>query len=193
MTQIQEIALNMSKSANNLYRLLENLLHWSSMQQGVIHFNPETIKLLPVVDESIAMILEPAKVKGIEIHCNIPDDVVVFADTNLLQTVIRNLVSNAIKFTRKGGKVNLSAKATSDSNIEISVHDTGIGMSQKLLGDLFKLDVKTSRKGTNGEPSTGLGLLLCNEFIEKHGGQIWAESEVGKGSTFYFTLPGRSL
>jgi PAS domain S-box-containing protein len=193
MAQIQEIAVDMSKSAANLYRLLENLLHWSSMQQGVIHFNPETFQLLPLADESITMILEPAKVKGIEINCNIADDLVVFADTNLLQTVIRNLVSNAVKFTLKGGKVNLSAKTATDSNIEISVQDTGIGMSQKLLSDLFKLDVKTSRKGTSGEPSTGLGLLLCKEFIEKHGGQIWAESEVGKGSTFYFTLPCRSI
>jgi signal transduction histidine kinase len=145
--------------------------------------------LLPVADESITMILEAAKVKGIEINCKIPDYLFVFADTNLLQTVIRNLVSNAVKFTSKGGKVNISAKASTDSNIEISVQDTGIGMSQKLLGDLFKLDVKTTRKGTNGEPSTGLGLLLCKEFIEKHGGQIWAESEVGKGSSFHFTLP----
>jgi len=193
MAQIQEIAVNMSKSATNLYRLLENLLHWSSMQQGIIPFNPETVKLLPVADESITMILEQAKVKGIEINCKIPDDLVVFADTNLLQTIIRNLVSNAVKFTSKRGKVSITAKATTESNIEISVHDTGIGMSQKLLGDLFKLDVKTSRKGTNGEPSTGLGLLLCKEFIEKHGGQIWAESEVGKGSSFHFTLPCRSL
>jgi PAS domain S-box-containing protein len=189
MAQIQEIAVNMRKSATNLYRLLENLLHWSSMQQGVIPFNPETVRLLPVADESIAMILEPAKVKGIEINCSIPDDLVVFADINLLQTIIRNLVSNAVKFTLTGGKVYLSARTATDSNIEISVQDSGIGMSQKLLGDLFKLDVKTCRKGTNGEPSTGLGLLLCKEFIEKHGGQIWAESEVGKGSTFYFTLP----
>ncbi|MBV5314045.1 MAG: PAS domain-containing sensor histidine kinase [Prolixibacteraceae bacterium] len=189
MAQIQEIAMDMSKSATNLYRLLENLLHWSSMQQGVIPFNPETVRLLPFADESITMILEPAKVKGIEINCTIPDDLVVFADTNLLQTIIRNLVSNAVKFTHKGGKVNLSAKIANDSNIEISVHDTGIGMSQVLLDNLFKLDVNTSRLGTNGEPSSGLGLLLCKEFIEKHGAQIWVESEVGKGSTFYFTLP----
>jgi len=189
MAQIQEIAVNMSKSANNLYRLLENLLHWSSMQQGVIPFDPESVRLLTVVDESITMILESARVKGIEINHHIPDDLVVFADTNLLQTIIRNLVSNAVKFTLKRGKVSISAKATTESNIEISVQDSGIGMSQALLDDLFKLDVKTSRKGTNGEPSTGLGLLLCKEFIEKHGGQIWAESEVGKGSTFHFTLP----
>ncbi len=189
MAQIQEIAVNMSKSATNLYRLLENLLHWSSMQQGVIPFNPETAQLLPVVDESITMSIEAAKVKGIEINCKIPDDIVVFADTNLLQTVIRNLVSNAVKFTPKGGKVSLSARVVTDSIIEISIQDSGIGMSQKMLGDLFKLDVKTTRKGTNGEPSTGLGLLLCKEFIEKHGGQIWAESEVGKGSIFHFTLP----
>ena len=120
---------------------------------------------------------------------DIQDNTEVFADNNMLQTVIRNLVSNAVKFTPKGGKVSLSAKANSDKSVEISIQDTGIGMSQAIVDNIFRPDVATSRKGTDGEPSTGLGLLLCKEFIEKHSGRIWAESEVGKGSTFSFTIP----
>lgn len=189
MSQVQEIAISMSKSATNLYRLLENLLQWSRMQQGAIPFNPETVQLASIVDESIEMIQEAAKSKGIDIVTTIPGGLNVFADTNLFQTVVRNLVSNAVKFTPKGGKVNLSAKITDDKNIEISIRDTGIGMSKAMVDNLFRIDVQTSRKGTEGEPSTGLGLILCKEFIEKHGGKIWVESEIGKGSKFYFTLP----
>lgn len=113
----------------------------------------------------------------------------------MLQTVIRNLVSNAVKYTHKGGKVNISAKTTRGQNVEISVSDTGIGMSQTMVSNLFRLDFQSNRKGTEGEPSTGLGLLLCKEFVEKHGGKIWVESKEGNlptgkagNTTFYFTL-----
>jgi hypothetical protein len=116
---------------------------------------------------------------------------VVYADIYILQAVIRNLVSNAVKFTRKGGKINVSAKALDDFSVEISVMDTGIGMSPKMVDNLFKLDVQTNRKGTDGELSTGLGLLLCKEFVEKHGGKIWVESEEGIGSSFHFTIPNK--
>ena len=135
------------------------------------------------------MMLESAKSKGIEIACNVPVEIEVFADNHILQTVIRNLVSNAVKFTPKGGKISVSAEATSDKGVQISIKDTGIGMSPKMVDNLFRLDVQTNRKGTEGEPSTGLGLMLCKEFVEKHGGKIWVESEEGNGSTFYFTLP----
>jgi len=189
MSQIQEIAVSISKSANNLYRLLENLLQWSQIQYGAIPFNPEAVQLSLVAGESIELIHEFAKSKGIEITYEIPDNSVVFADSNMLQTIIRNLISNAVKFTPKGGRVNLSAKATDDKYIEISIKDSGIGMNQTLINNLFRLDIKTNRTGTEGEPSSGLGLLLCKEFIEKHGGKIWVASEVGKGSEFYFTLP----
>ena len=189
MSQIQEIAVSISKSANNLYRLLENLLQWSQIQYGAIPFNPEAVQLSLVAGESIELIHEFAKSKGIEITYEIPDNSVVFADSNMLQTIIRNLISNAVKFTPKGGRVNLSAKATDDKYIEISIKDSGIGMNQTLSNNLFRLDIKTNRTGTEGEPSSGLGLLLCKEFIEKHGGKIWVASEVGKGSEFYFTLP----
>ena len=189
LAQIQEFVVSMSKSANNLYRLLENLLQWSQIQQGATPFNPEVVQLRRIVVESIEMILDPAKIKGIEIETDIAEEMVVFADNNMFQTIIRNLVSNAIKFTPKEGKVKVSARLQDNKNIEISIHDSGIGMSKAMLDNLFHLDVQTNRKGTEGEPSTGLGLILCKEFVEKLGGRIGVESEVGKGSLFYFTIP----
>lgn len=188
MAQVHEIALNMSKSATNLYRLLENLLEWSQIQKGSIPFNPTAIQLRELVDECLALVLETSKSKKIEISCDISEDITVFADSPILQSVLRNLVSNALKFTRKGGKVRVSAKTTFENTVEIAVQDTGIGMDQTMVDNLFRIDVQTKRKGTEGEPSTGLGLLLCKEFVEKHGGTIWAESEVGKGSTFFFSI-----
>ncbi len=189
MDEIQEFSVNMRNSATKLFRLLENLLQWARMQQGLIPFNPELIQLLPIVNECIGIMQEPVKNKEIEITYDIPDNLKVFADGNILQTVIRNLVSNAVKFTPKGGKISLLAKAKNDAGVEISIKDTGIGMSRTMVDNLFRLDVKTNRVGTEGEPSTGLGLLICKEFIEKHGGNIWVESVEGKGTTFYFTVP----
>jgi CheY-like chemotaxis protein len=189
MAQAQNLAETMSKSANNLYTLIENLLDWAQIQQGAISFNPEVIQLNTVVGESMAPIREPAKNKGVEIETDIAGGLEVLADKNMLQTVIRNLVSNAVKFTRKGGTVSIAAKSAGDKTVEISIRDNGIGMSREMVGNLFRIDVKTGRKGTDGEPSTGLGLLLCKEFIEKNGGKIWVESAEGEGSTFYFTLP----
>lgn len=189
MTEIQEIAVSMRNSAANLFGLLENLLSWTRMHQGLIPFNPQVVQLFPIVENSISVGLEPAKNKGIEIAYNIPDGMEVYADSNILQTVIRNLVSNAVKFTHKGGKIILSAKKIQDKNVEISISDTGIGMSREMVENLFHPIVQTIRKGTEGEPSTGLGMILCKEFVEKHGGRIWVESEVGKGSDFKFTLP----
>jgi CheY-like chemotaxis protein len=151
------------------------------------------LELLPIVDETILMMVEPAKRKGIEISSDISADTVVYADNYMLQSVIQNLVSNAVKFTRKGGKINVLAKAIDDFGVEILVNDTGIGMSPKMVDNLFKLDVQTNRKGTEGELSTGLGLLLCKEFVEKHGGKIWVESEDGKASSFHFTIPNKMI
>ena len=189
MTEVQEIAADMSKSANNLYRLLENLLKWSQIQQGMISFNPEVIQLDLVVGESIDMIQESANNKDIELATDIPGDLVAFADKNMLQSIVRNLVSNAVKFTPKGGKIYLSAKTSGNQCIEIAIQDSGIGMNQSLIDNLFRIDVKTSRLGTESEPSTGLGLLLCKEFVKTQGGEIWAESKEESGSTFYFTIP----
>jgi PAS domain S-box-containing protein len=187
--EVQNIAVSMRNSAKNLYHLLENLLDWSQIQKGAFPFNPEGFQLGLVVGSCVNMIHESAKSKDIEISINVADGLFAFADKNMIQTVIRNLVLNAIKFTRKGGKVSILAKATADNNIEISIQDNGIGMSQNMIENLFRIDVQNNRTGTEGESGTGLGLLLCKEFIEKHGGKIWVESEENSGSTFYFTFP----
>ncbi|MEI6888190.1 MAG: PAS domain S-box protein, partial [Bacteroidota bacterium] len=187
--QIQRIAVSMQNSAINLFRLLENLLEWSLMQRGITRFEPETCILMTEISESMTSVIDPAKKKGIQIIYHVPEDLVVFADENMLRGIIRNLASNAVKFTPKFGTITIAAKQLPDKSVELSFKDTGIGMSREMIDDLFKLDVNTSRRGTEDEPSTGLGLIICKDFIEKHDGKFWVESEEGKGSVFYFTIP----
>ena len=186
--EIKEITLSMKTSATNIYSLLENLLEWSRLRRGVMDFIPEKINLKKKIEECVAVLSESARKKGIEILISIPEVIDVLADSHMFDTVIRNLISNAIKFTPVGGKVTLTAGYIEDHTVEIKISDSGIGMTPELKDKLFLLNEKTSRKGTEGEPSTGLGLLLCKEFIEKHNGKIRVESEVGKGSTFSFTI-----
>ena len=188
LAEIQDLAQGMNKSATNLYHLLENLLQWSLMQQAAIPFNPKIIPLLATLDDSIAMMYESAKRKNIVLTYDIPDNIEVYADANSLQTIFRNLVSNAIKFTQRGGHVNVLVRIEAGQKVVVAIKDSGIGMSSKMLNDLFRIDVKTNRVGTAGELSSGLGLFLCKDFVEKHGGEIWVESVEGTGSTFYFTL-----
>ncbi len=189
MDEIQKFAVSMRNSATNLFRLLENLLEWSRIQQGLIPFRPNKVLLLPIMNESIEMVVEFAKNKNIDIVYEIPHQLEVFADTNILQTILRNLVLNAVKFTNKNGDILISAKATNENSCVISIRDNGIGMDQKRIDNLFRMDITTSRNGTEGETSTGLGLIICRDFIEKHGGKLWIESEVNQGSCFYFSLP----
>ena len=189
--QIQQIVVTMRKSATNLYGLLENLLEWSRLQRGLITFNPEPILLLPKVLADTALVIDSANKKEIEIIYDIREELKVYADENMLGSILRNLASNAVKFTPKGGKVSISAKPF-DNAVECSVSDTGIGMNQEMKENLFNIDVNTSRKGTEKEASNGLGLLICKEFVAKHGGKLWVESEEGKGSTFFFTLPTKA-
>jgi len=192
MDEIQDLALTLKDSATTLHRLLENLLQWSHIQRGLMPFNPKAVQLRAIADESIALIVDSVREKEIEIINAISEGFIVFADIDMLQSIMRNVVSNAVKFTPKGGNVSLSAKATEDNSVEISIKDTGIGMSKVMVDNLFKLDAQTNRTGTEGEPSSGLGLLLCKEFIEKHSGKIWVESEEGKGSVFHLTFPDHS-
>ena len=189
LEDLKLIAMSMRNSAANIFRLLENLLEWSRLQQGLIPTNPTLSRLLPIINESIAIATESAKSKKIEIIYNIPDDIEVLADNHILQTVIRNLVSNGIKFTKKGGIITIAANVINDSTVEIAITDTGIGMSPEMIENLFRLDINTSRNGTDQEPSTGLGLIICNDFIQILGGILIVESEEGKGSTFRFNLP----
>jgi len=189
INEVQEIAIQMSRSATNLYRLLTNLLEWSKVKRGLVHLNPIQLNLRAIIDENTLVLQESAAMKEVVISTVISTEISVLADPNMLHTVLRNLLSNALKFTRAGGNVMVSAKSDHHNWIEISICDSGIGMTQEYVNNLFKIDVDTKRQGTQGEKSTGLGLLLCKEFVEMHKGRIWVESEVGIGSTFYFTVP----
>jgi PAS domain S-box-containing protein len=187
--EIKMITQNMKSSAANIYNLLEDLLEWSCLRQGVMNFIPGKFNLKEKIRNCIDVLSESARRKGIEIVISSPDEMEVFADKHMFDTVVRNLVSNAIKFTPYGGKVSVTADFNNDHSIEIKISDSGIGMTPELKNKLFLINEKTNRKGTEGEPSTGLGLILCKEYIEKNGGKIWVESEEGKGSVFGFTIP----
>lgn len=191
--EIQRIASVMKNSATNIYHLIGNLLEWSMMQRGITSFNPVSFLLLPKIQESIALPLEAATIKAIVVGYDIAEELQVYADVNMLGGILRNLVTNAVKFTPKGGSILVSAKQTADHQIQISVKDTGIGMSNQMIENLFQLDINTSRKGTEGESSSGLGLIICKDFVEKQNGLLWVESQEGKGTTFHFTLPADSV
>lgn len=187
--EMKEMTLALSQSARNIYNLLENLLEWSQMQRGRTSFNPQIVSLNESASECLKLVTESANKKMIQLEVDIPKEHTVFADINMIHTIIRNLVSNAIKFTPKGGIVSIFSGIADNKAAIIGVRDTGIGMDSEMIYNLFRINVNSSRPGTEGEHSTGLGLLLCKEFVEKHGGELWVESEVRKGSVFYFTIP----
>lgn len=187
--KIQEIANSIKFSATNVYHLIEDLLEWSRIQNGLIDFKPVTIPLIDVASKSIASLFEQAKQKDQQVQVQIPDHILINVDLTMLDSTIRNLLSNAIKFSFRGGKILITAHCNEGKTITITIKDNGIGMDQLLLNKLFQLNSDIKRKGTNGEASIGLGLVICKEFVEKNGGKIWAESIEGKGSSFSFTLP----
>ncbi len=186
--EIHEFAEAMSISANNLHNLLENLLEWSRLQRGVIAFEPKPIFVKTQIEEIVNPLLDQASKKKIDVSILVPENITVHADINMFSAIVRNLLSNAIKFTNADGIININA-TESNQNITVSISDNGIGMKQDLIDKLFKIDEHSNRPGTDGEPSTGLGLILCKDFIEKHKGKIWAESIENTGSTFYFSIP----
>lgn len=175
-------------STSTTFDLLENLLLWAKNQQNEVVFKPENIDLHQVVDTNIALITELAKIKEITIHNQIPDEQIIYADKNMIMTVIRNLLTNAIKFTVSGKNIYLSVKED-NTFFTVSVKDEGIGIVPDDLKKLFNTKENFTTKGTSGEQGTGLGLLICKDFIEKHNGTILAESEPGKGTEFKFTIP----
>jgi len=177
------------QSSENLYALLENLLTWSRIQRGAMEHDPEEIPLDDIVEETMDLFLSKAEEKQIEMAHAIPDTMMVYADYNMLHTVIRNLLSNAMKFTPAGGRIDIMANTHNKSLVELAVTDTGTGMKAEDLNKLFRIDVQFTNVGTSGEKGTGLGLSLCKDLVEKNGGRIWVESEFGKGTTFRFTLP----
>ncbi len=189
LDEIQEITATMKNSATSIYGLLENLLEWSRLRRGGMNFIPQKISLKESALGCTKVLSDSAVKKNIDLIVSIPDDIEVLADKHMLDSVFRNLVSNAIKFTKNGGKVYIDGIRKNDNSVEVKIIDSGIGMTPDLLNRLFHINEKTSRPGTDGELSTGLGLLLCKEFIEKHNGNLVVESEVGKGTTFTFVLP----
>ena len=186
--ELRTIVTLMRRSASNLYQLLENLLEWSMLHRGVTQFEPKIVQLLPLVERCQDIIVDSASQKDIEVNVEISETLQVEVDIHMLLTIIRNLLTNAVKFTPRGGNIVISASMEEKHFVTIAVKDTGIGISADMLKKIFLIDTNNNTKGTEGEVSTGLGLILCKEFVEKHGGKIWVTSEEGKGSTFYFTV-----
>ena len=178
----------MKKSAEISHNLLQNLLQWSRSQTGRIEFNPQKLDLHDVISSNVELLKASAERKQIKILSEIPKLTYVSADEDMLNTIIRNLLTNSLKFTNKDGKIEINC-IHQNSNFQIFISDTGVGMNDKVKANLFRLDVSQSTFGTENEAGTGLGLILCKEFVEKHGGTISVESEVGKGSKFCITLP----
>ncbi|MEI6679745.1 MAG: PAS domain-containing sensor histidine kinase [Mariniphaga sp.] len=189
--EIQQMAFLMKKSAANIYHLLGNLLEWSRLQRGLINIIPSSFFLRQKIAESLILVIDAASKKRITVNYEISDDLIAYADENMLEGTVRNLAMNAVKFTYTGGRITVSAKSIAHNVIEISVRDTGIGMNKNMIANLFNLNVNTKREGTEGEYSTGMGLILCKDFIKMNGGELWVESEEGKGTTFYFTVPSK--
>jgi PAS domain S-box-containing protein len=186
--ELQKMAVMMSKSATNLYSLLDNMLQWTRMNQGKITFEPQKLNFKSISHEAISILKPIADSKNININHSVPDELTVFADIFMLKTILRNLVSNAIKFSSNEGQIYISTNET-PSEITISVLDNGTGMTPEYLTKLFNTSEIHKSLDLAEEKGATLGLLLCKEFVEKHGGKIWVESSKGKGSEFKFTMP----
>jgi len=185
--KILNFVKNINNSSKQAFILLENLLLWARSQSGNIEFYPTKNNLKNIIQENILLAENQANNKEIQIENHITDDYFVFCDKNMINTVIRNLLTNAVKFTTNKGKITTAIKLI-ENNYEVTISDTGVGISPENIDKLFRIDSKHQTLGTADEKGTGLGLILCKEFIEKHKGKIWAESEKGKGSDFKFTL-----
>ena len=186
--EIKDFVKHIDNSAKNTLYLLENLLNWAKSQTGQLVYYPDNLNLQQLIQIEINILSSAAKIKNITINFDTTSEVFVFSDQNMLQTVIRNLISNAIKFTYPGGIIDIFVES-GRGMAQIRVSDNGMGMERQILESLFSLDKNFTSKGTAQESGTGLGLVICKEFIEKNSGQIWVESEPGKGSKFYITLP----
>jgi len=180
--------IELHKIITDLFSLLTNLLSWSSLQLDKTQFVPADISLSKVVNNAYNLLKNNAQQKQVVVSNEIDRTIRIFADAFMIQSVVQNLVSNAIKFSKTEDEIKIKAEYENDF-VKVSVADSGLGMDKDSLKQLFKVDVNVSTKGTKGEKGTGLGLLICKEMVEKNGGRIWVESEPGKGSTFYFTIP----
>lgn len=185
--EIREMVDLMHESSFTAHTLLENLLEWARIQTGAISFAPEPLPLKAVFDKILVLLRATATAKHIVLDLNCSEDIQIFADSRMLNTIVQNLLTNAIKFTPDSGTI--SIRAYEDSMTHIMISDSGIGMTPEQVEDLFQMDKIYSRNGTNNEPGTGLGLILCGELIEKHKGKISVSSEIGKGTSFSLSFP----
>lgn len=186
-TRLELIGIQ-NETTKQTFKLLENLLEWAKIQRSAFDFVRQKVNLTEVIEQSILHHREISKQKDITLTHTLTEPIEVIADSNMIQTVLRNLIMNAIKFSYAKGEIRISATRR-DSFVEIAVEDNGVGISPENLSKLFKIESSITTKGTANEKGTGLGLMLCKEFVEKHGGRIWVESEPGKGSAFKFTIP----
>ncbi|WP_428229457.1 sensor histidine kinase [Flavobacterium sp.] len=186
--EIREITGMLHESNKNIYKLLENLLEWSRVQTGMIEYNPRKVLLNQLIEENIALNKNAALNKNIDLRFDWTEIIEVELDKDMIDTVLRNLLTNAIKFTDQQGEIRVTIERIRQK-AAVSISDNGIGIPENIQQKLFKINEKVIQKGTENEIGNGLGLLLCSEFVKKHQGEIWAESEPGKGSTFKFILP----
>lgn len=176
------------KYSNNTFNLLENLLQWSMLQTGRMPLRPKLVNINELIIENIELLRGNALQKGISIESKTIDDGFVFVDVSMITTVIRNLLSNAIKFTGQSGTITIEI-AKDDSMLKVSVEDNGVGIAEADMNRLFKIDSNPTSIGTSMEKGTGLGLILCKDFVERNGGTIWVNSQLGRGTKFFFTIP----
>ncbi len=186
--QVQEFIQLIHENTKKIYQLIENLLEWSRLQRNLVPFQPETYSIYSLISNNIELQKTNIEKKDITVMNEVDANFEAKFDFKMIDTVVRNLLSNAIKFTPRGGTIKFNSSVEGEM-VVISIQDNGIGIPPDMLPVLFKAGAKTSRPGTEGESSTGLGLLLCKEYIEKHNGKIWVESTEGKGTKFYFSLP----
>jgi signal transduction histidine kinase len=186
--EVAKFADIINKSSMQAMNLLMNLMEWSHSQTGRMKFNPEHFEMVGLIEQTELLFSEMARQKSITITNKTDENIPAFADKPMISTVLRNLISNSIKFTPPGGKIIISA-TTIQNELTISVCDNGIGISGQRMETLFRLDESYSTTGTAQETGSGLGLILCKEFVNKHEGKIWVNSEIGKGSCFSFSIP----
>ena len=184
----REFAADIYQSTNNILRLLDNLLEWSKSQTGRLNFTPIETEFCQIFDNSMSVLRPLAEQKKIQMTFSCSDNLKVYADPLMIETVLRNLINNAIKFTPANGSIGIAVERI-ENKVRIDVSDTGIGISAEEVQNLFHIDSKVKRKGTNNEDGSGLGLILCKEFVNKNNGKLWVESTMGKGSLFSFTIP----
>ena len=191
-SNLEIYAKQLNLTANSGYELLENLLEWSKSQQGKLNFNPEMLVLEDIYNEVIALLEEKAKSKQLLLTMNVQEGIKIYGDSIMIQLIIRNLLGNAIKFSYPGTEIIFAHSEVDDFDI-ISIQDSGCGIDDNVKKYLFKLDSNYTSLGTNNEKGSGLGLFLAKEFVEQHHGELWFESILGKGSTFYIKLPKSKL